>query len=367
MSIRRILAVAIRIARQFIRDRRTLVLMLAAPLLVMLVLNSVLTGRGPEVVLGVVTPDATLMSSLGENLTDRFKEVKGVNVVTVERGSVDTALRQGEAAGVLIFPASGNPREEIILRLEGSDPLATQRLRLVVQQAVDSLARDAPGGASAPAAPSRPIRTTYLYASEKYTETDALAPYFIGLFAFLFVFLLTSVAFLRERSQGTIERIVVSPLSRSELVVGYLLGFALFALLQSTIILVFVVLVLRIHFAGSLGLLFLVTMALTVGAVNLGIFTSAFARNELQVIQFVPLLLVPQILLGGLFFPIKTLPAVVKQMAYIFPMTYANLALKDVMMRGFGFSRIWPELLFLAVFASAMAAAAVFSLRREAA
>jgi ABC-2 type transport system permease protein len=143
------------------------------------------------------------------------------------------------------------------------------------------------------------------------------------------------------------------------------LGFTLFALLQSLIILLFVVYVLRVHYAGNLGLLFLVTLALTIGAVNMGIFASAFARNELQVIQFIPLLIVPQVLLGGLFFPVKTLPIILKQLAYVFPLTYANFALKDVMLKGFGAGDVWPDLVFLVGFALAMVLLAAFTLRQE--
>jgi len=109
----------------------------------------------------------------------------------------------------------------------------------------------------------------------------------------------------------------------------------------------------------------IVTLALTIGAVNMGIFASAFARNELQVIQFIPLLVVPQILLGGLFFPVKTLPIILKQLAYVFPITYANFALKDVMLKGFGIGDVWPDLIFLVGFALAMVLLAAFTLRQE--
>ena len=105
--------------------------------------------------------------------------------------------------------------------------------------------------------------------------------------------------------------------------------------------------------------------SLTIGGVNMGIFASAFARNELQVIQFIPLLIVPQILLGGLFFPVNTLPVVLKQLAYIMPLTWANFALKDVMLKGLGFSDIWPDLLFLVGFAILMVIVSAFSLRQE--
>lgn len=158
---------------------------------------------------------------------------------------------------------------------------------------------------------------------------------------------------------------MVSPLGRTELVLGYVLGFTLFALMQSLIILLFVVYVLRVHYAGNLVLLFLVTLVLTLGAVNLGIFASAFARNELQVIQLIPLLLVPQVLLGGLFFPVQTLPVALKQLAYIMPLTYANIALKDIMLKGLGLGDVWPYLLFLVGFAALMILVAALSLRQE--
>ena len=97
----------------------------------------------------------------------------------------------------------------------------------------------------------------------------------------------------------------------------------------------------------------------------MGIFASAFARNELQVVQFIPLLLVPQALLGGLFFPVATLPPVLKQIAYVMPLTYANFALKDVMLKGFGLADVWPYLAVLVAFAALMVVAAALSLRQE--
>lgn len=365
MSLRRVFALSLRIVRQFVRDRRTLALLFLAPLLVMTLLNFVLnTGATGGVTLGVVPPDGVSGAAFAGQVHAQLAGV-GVNVVSVPRASVDSTLRDGTADAVLVFPqdpAAGTP---VTLRLEGSNPAVAQQLRGLVTQLATGLAHQSTPSAVPPIA-AAPLTVSYLYGGPQYTQTDALAPYFVGLFAFFFIFLLASVSFLRERSQGTIERVLVSPLSKAELVLGYVFGFTLFALLQSLIILLFVVYVLRVHYAGNLGLLFLVTLALTIGAVNLGIFLSAFARNELQVIQFIPLVFAPQVLLGGLFFPVSTLPIVLKQLAYIMPLTYADFALKDVMLRGFGFGDIWPDLLFLAVFAVAMVLAAAFSLRQDA-
>jgi len=363
-SPRRVSALAVRIVRQFTRDRRTLALLFVAPLLVMTLLNFVLNSSSGGVTLGVVAPDGPAGAAVVDALKARLAGMSGVAVVAVDRGAVDRTLRDGDADGVLIFPETPTPGAALTLRLDGSNPAAAQQLAGLVTQLAGQVSTQA-GSTGATAQPAPPLAVSYLYGGPQYTETDALAPLLVGIFAFFFIFLLTSVSFLRERSQGTIERVLVSPLSKAELVIGYLLGFLLFALLQSLIILLFVVFVLRVHYAGNLGLLFLVTVALTIGAVNMGIFVSAFARNELQVIQFIPLLLVPQILLGGLFFPVKTLPVVLKQLAYAFPLTYANFALKDVMLRGYGLGDIWPDLVFLAGFAVLMVVLAALSLRQD--
>lgn len=369
MAIRRVLALALRIVRQFLRDRRTLMLLFVVPLVVMSLLNFALTSSSGDTTLGIVPPPGPTGAVLMRQLSARLAGQSGVSVKTIAPDDVDTTLKNGGADGVLIFPASfgaADTADPITLRLEGSDPATAFRLRTLVAQLLAGL----PGAsgvspAQGASAGSASLSVSYLYGGPQYNQTDALAPLLVALFAFFFVFVLTSVAFLRERSQGTIERLVVSPLSKTELVLGYVLGFTLFALLQSLIILLFVIYVLRVHYAGNLGLIFLVTLALTIGAVNMGIFASAFARTELQVIQFIPLLIVPQALLGGLFFPVRTLPVVLKQLAYVFPLTYANFALKDIMLKGFGLADIWPDLAFVVGFAVLMVVAAALSLRQE--
>lgn len=371
MFLRRIGALAGRIIGQFRRDRRTLALVFIVPLVVMTILNFVLASSESNLKLAIVPPadpvGAVLVSQIKDAVPDK------VTISTIEAGAVDATLKAGDADGVLIFPSDFQSQLQagsaaVTLRVEGSNPAASAQLKQLAGLLVTALSQ--PHGSSAatgqaPTAPKISLDTTYLFGGPEFTQTDALAPLFIALFAFFFVFLLTAVAFLRERSQGTLERLMVSPLSRTELVLGYVTGFTLFALIQSIVILLFVVYVLRVHYLGALPLVFLVTVTLTIAAVNLGIFLSAFARNELQIIQFIPLVLVPQALLGGLFFPVETLPIVLKQAAYVMPLTYANFALKDVMLRGQGLETIWPDLVFLISFAAGMVVLAAISLRRQ--
>jgi ABC-2 type transport system permease protein len=205
----------------------------------------------------------------------------------------------------------------------------------------------------------------YLHGGPQYTFNDSIAPVFIGVFSFFFVFILTSVAFLRERSQGTIERVMVSPMTRPELVIGYICGFTLFALVQSLIILLFVVFVLQVHYSGNLALVFLVTALLTIGSVNLGIFLSTFAQNEFQIVQFIPLVLGIQVFLSGIFWPIAQLPGALRPISYILPLTYANDALRSVMLKSAGIAQISGQLTALLIFALAMIMLSSLTTRRQ--
>jgi ABC-2 type transport system permease protein len=345
-------------------------LLFVAPLVVMTILNFVLNSSTANVTLAIVPPPGAQGAALGDSLTSALAGAKGVSTTIITASQVDSKLKAGDADAALVFPddffptlASGGPAQ-ITLRLEGSSPNAANEAKQLAAFALSKAASSLPASQSG-AAPVVSLDTSYLYGGPQYTQTDALAPIFVGLFSFFFVFLLSSVAFIRERGQGTLERVMVSPLSQTELTLGYVIGLTLFATIQSIVILLFVIYVLQVHYAGSLGLLFLVTLLLTIGGVNLGIFASAFARNEFQVVQFIPLLIVPQALLGGLFFAVKTLPVVLKQLAYVMPLTWANFALQDVMLKGLGFDDIWPDLVFLAGFAILMVFAAAISLRQE--
>jgi len=199
------------------------------------------------------------------------------------------------------------------------------------------------------------------------TVLDDLAPALIAFFAFFFIFLLAAVSFLRERTSGTLERLLATPLRRSELVAGYLLGFGLFALLQAILILAFTVGVLGIRYRGSLGTIFLIEAVLVIGAVSLGLAVSAFARNELQAVQFVPLILLPQVFLSGLLVPVDELPDMLRPIAAVLPLTYAIEGLRSVMVdvAAVGDTVILRDIGVLVGFAILAGAAAIGSIRGE--
>src|SRR5690606_14901045 len=127
------------------------------------------------------------------------------------------------------------------------------------------------------------------------------SPVLIGLFAFFFVFLIAGISFLKERTSGTLERLLASPLKRWEIVAGYTVGFGIFTSLQAILIAGFTIKVLGSYMAGSFACVVLVMLLLSLTALSFGTFLSAFASTEFQMIQFIPIVIVPQVFFSGLF------------------------------------------------------------------
>lgn len=363
MNVRRIAVLAMRIVLQFRRDRRTLGLIVVVPVVVLSLLAYLINLGASGLVVGVVREDP---SPVAQRLVEELRQVAVFDVREVARQEVDPLLRDGTLEAAIIIPADflerlmGQQRLTLEVTIEGSRSRTEPMLLQGLSRAIARMATVASGqGVIEP-------QVTYVYASPEYEVIDYFAPTMVAFFAFFFVYLLTSVGFLRERTQGTFERLMASPLTKAEMVLGYMAGFSIFALLQSTIILLFTVYVIRIHYAGNLFIVFVIVAILTVGSVNLGIFLSTYARNELQAIQFMPMMIVPQALLAGIFWPIQDMHVVFQWIAHALPLTYANFALQEVMIKGQGIleARVAADIGALLLFAGLMVVLASVGLRR---
>jgi len=369
MSPRRTLAITVRLLAQFRHDRRTLGILFVTPLLV-LGLFAILfeaDARAPEV--GVVAT-----GGLSEPLAAALAESDVIEVLAL--GSADDGerrVRDGELDAYIVLPAGtdadGVLRAEIVL--EGTDQQARALVPAALQQAVAAAVAEqapaAPSGAPGPAVPRLEPEVRSLFGDENLEALDLFGGPFIGLLVFFLVYVVTSVSFLRERSLGTLERLMASPLRRTEIVVGYMLGFTLVAFVQAVEVLAFGLIVIGLYNAGSVPLLFGIVTLLALTAVNLGIFLSTFARNEFQAVQFIPLVLVPQILLSGLLVPVDTQPEWLQAVSNVLPLTYAVDALRDVMLRGADLASagIQLDLAVLAGYCVLAILAAAATLRRE--
>ena len=387
MNARRIFLLARRVMQQVLRDRRTVALIIFAPIIVLTLGAILFRAEPPSISIGVVNEDQgitipmTGSINLGERIVEELSNEDTLELAALNRDEVDERLRDGTVKAVIIFPkdftTSFLQNQEVILdlHLEGSEPTRSMSITAFVTQAsMKTLASLVGSGfgmpGTSPSAQGEPalpvsVQASYLYGGEQFDTMDYIAPVYIALLGMFFVFLLACVAFLRERSQGTMERLSATPASRFEIVLGYMLGLGLFGVIQVAVILFFTVWVIGIHYHGSLALILLIVAIMAVVGVTLGILASAFAHTEFQVLQFIPLVVFPQVLLGGTFWAVSDMPAYLQPFAYVMPIYYANTALRDVMLKGWGLVEIWPNLAILAGIGVALVILSGLMMRRE--
>jgi ABC-2 type transport system permease protein len=176
---------------------------------------------------------------------------------------------------------------------------------------------------------------------------DTIGPAILALFPFIVMFLVTSITTLRERRTGTLERLLSMPLGKGDLILGYTLAFGLLAVVQSAIAVGYAVWVCGLTIAGSIWLLLAVAVADAILGTTLGLLASAFANTEFQVVQFMPLLVFPQILLGGIFLPRGQLPDVLRDISDWLPLSHAINALQSVAADSADVASIGGELLII--------------------
>ncbi|MFD8083514.1 ABC transporter permease [Kitasatospora sp. NPDC059722] len=152
---------------------------------------------------------------------------------------------------------------------------------------------------------------------------DRTGPALLGVFPLLVMFLVTSVAMLRERTTGTLERLLTMPLGKLDLLLGYALAFGAVALLQATLATALTIGPLRLHIAGPTWLVFAVAVADGLLGMALGLLVSAFAATEFQAVQFLPAVLLPQMLLCGLFVPRDAMATALRWASDVLPLSYA--------------------------------------------
>jgi len=168
------------------------------------------------------------------------------------------------------------------------------------------------------------------YVFDQPTAFDRIGPMLLGLFPFVVMFVVASVATLRERTGGTLERLMTMPLGRLDLLLGYALAFGLLALVQVAVVLAVSLTWLDLDLNGSLASLVLVSLLDALLGMALGLFASAFARTEFQAVQFMPAFVLPQLLLCGLIIPREDMASWLQAIADVLPLSYAVEGMQEI-------------------------------------
>lgn len=322
----RIKSLVIRILRQIIRDKRTLGMLIFAPILVLSMLYLVFNGDEYVPKLGFVEAPDGITAKL--DLSD--VEVIYYNTMRAAEKDLDEKLLDG-----FITFKDSRP----MIYLEGSDPMVNGETLRWIQSAFQVLQENIP----------EELNIRYFHGSSEMGQFDYFGPVLLGFFVFFFVFIIAGVSFIRERTTGTLERLLSTPVRKWEIVTGYVIGFGIVTMVQSTIIAAYTIYVLDMMMEGSFVHLLIIILVLSFTALTLGILISTFANNELQMIQFIPVIIVPQVFFSGLF-NLETISDWLSWIGSITPLYYAAEALRDVMVRGYGFSDIYLEITVLLAF-----------------
>ena len=341
----RILALIKRIIKQMLRDKRTLALLFFAPLIVLTLMYFFFNGNAIDPELGAVNVDQRFISTL---------ENRGIQVESYEEADKGTVVEEN-LDGLLVVEDNG-----MTLTLLNDDPSVARSLLMQVNQAL--LMQNFAQNGGAPA--ENQLKTDYVYGSEDTEFFDVLSPVLIGFFVFFFVFLISGIGLLKERTSGTLERLMAAPIRRWELVTAYLAGFGLFAIIQTVIVVTFSILVLDVVLVGSVWHVILINLLLALVALSLGTLLSSFASSEFQMVQFIPIVVIPQIFFAGIF-PVEGMADWLQGIGRIMPIYYAADALKAVMYKGLGLADISGDLLALAISATVFIILNIVALKKH--
>jgi len=194
---------------------------------------------------------------------------------------------------------------------------------------------------------------------------DRIGAPLLGMFPFLVMFLVTSIATLRERQSGTLERLLALPLAKGDLVGGYALAFGLLATVQALIASTFAIYVLDLDVAGAAWLLIVVAVVDCLLGTALGLFLSAFAATEFQAVQFLPAFVLPQFLLCGLLVPRDQLPDALRWASDVLPLSYAVDAMRSITVDPNGTVDVLQDVGIVLAFVVVLIAAGAATLRRR--
>ncbi|MEK4300776.1 ABC transporter permease [Oceanobacillus sp. FSL W8-0428] len=399
----RMLQLIKRICKQVLRDKRTLALLFLAPIFVITLLNYIFPDPDDEVTVAVVNVSDDVIDILEDN--DMI--VKQENEINIK-----SYLEDGNASGVLeekngewtLTILNDNPMDEgpaiqgssqaimetnlndlsdniddMINNMEDMSagvedmvesinemmdqlpPEAAQNLDINTDLGVDT---DVDTEIDSEINMDEdPITVEYIYGDESYTFFEILNPILVSFFVFFFVFLIAGMSMLKERSSGTLEKLLSTPIRKSEIVFGYLFGYGIFAILQTAVIILYSVYILDMEIAGSITNMFIINILLSFVALGLGLLLSTFVSSEFQMIQFIPLVIIPQIFFSGML-NVDTMEPWLQWIAPIMPLYYAGNTMIDVVLKGFTLGEIIAPLSILVLFIVVFVTLNILGMRR---
>lgn len=384
---KKINAVFTRVVKEMLRDKRTLILMLVAPLLIMTIINFLFSSSTTQdATLGVQNVDQRVVKKLK---TDHLK-IKKISSADsarkiVKDNNLDGLLSQKDNKLTITLQNTDQSKKAVILqglqkaqtklKMQASKSVIKAQQRALNQMSTElaTLIKTNPqlamqvkaenSGASKVSGNSYKFKTKYLYGNKNTDYFDSLMPIMINFIVFFFVFLISGMSLFGERNRGTLGRILATPIRKIELIIGYVLGYGLISVVQTIEIVLFTIYIFKLEVVGNLGLVILINLLVAFVALSLGILLSAFANSEFQMMQMIPLVIIPQVFFSGII-PVATMENWLQWLAHLTPLYYAGNSMLNVIQKGYNLMQIAPSCLILLLFGIIFMIGAVITMRK---
>lgn len=348
----RIKALTKRILIQMIHDKRTMGLILFAPIVVLTLIFFILKAENKQYTIGIIHASESVIGKLEEN-TDYDIRIKYIT-----EDDVKSSIKNDTIDAAIDITSN-----TVLIYLSGADSGVATKMQILLKNAyaqtkqdelkesIDALKKSLENNNQMSALDTKIELNTdainyqvdYVTGQENGTLFDKFGTQLIGIIVYFFVFLIAGIQFLTERTSGTLEKILSTPMRRWEIIFGYLLGFGILAILQSSLVTIYTVYVLGLPILGNIWYVLLITLLTAINALSLGILLSTIANSEFQMVQFIPIVILPQIFLCGLF----QISGFWNKLGYIMPLHYTSHAMTEVMIKGNGWISISQDVLVL--------------------
>ena len=355
----RTIAIAKKVIKELLRDKRTLAMMFVAPVFIMWLMN-LMFSASTTVNIKLATQD------LPTSLVTKMDDLDHVNVQTYnnlnqakkdladEKVDAVVSYKDGEyQVDYANTDASKTSMTRQVLRTsiasEGSNQLMAR-----VKQALPQLKLEAK-------APE--IKESYQYGDKNTSFFTSMIPVLIGFVVFFFVFLISGMALLKERTSGTLERLLATPVKRSEIVYGYMLSYGLIAILQTAVVVLAAIWLLNVEVVGNLFNVIIVNVVLALVALAFGILLSTLAKSEFQMMQFIPLVIMPQLFFSGII-PLSSMGDWAQTVGKFLPLTYSGDAMSQIILYGRSIGDVLPNIGVLLIFLVILTILNIVGLRR---
>lgn len=375
----KILAISKKVFLELLRDKRTLILLFIAPVFIMWLMNAAFSANTEtNVSIAAVDVSDSIVKSL-----DDVKQIKAKDYKTESKAN--QALENQTVDAVLIF----KDENDYQVTYANTDPGKTNLTRQVItstlkqaqiQDLIENLKKAQEASAQAvkkaqsqsgnlQASDSNEVNIDqaeteeidssqgddinlseqYIYGDEDTTFFTKMTPILMGFFVFFFVFLISGMALLKERTTGTLDRLLATPVKRSDIVYGYMLAYSFIAALQTVVIVLSTIWLLDLEVLGNIGDVIIVNILFALVALAFGLLLSTLAKSEFQMMQFIPLIIIPQLFFSGII-PLDSMTGWVQSIGKVFPLYYAGHALSKIVLNGTSIVYLGNDLLVLSLF-----------------